>query len=87
VKIVPLTNRLPTDYLPGIDTLTRSERRVVNLMCAGLTQSEMAKEMGVSDNSVRISAHTAYQKIGVSNQIQLMSLIIMALMPTTERLD
>lgn len=81
MRIIPLTRRLPTEWLPGIERLTPTERQTVDLMCAGLTNAQTARVLKTSENSVKCAAHQVYNKLNVSNQHQLMALIIAAIMP------
>jgi len=84
MKLTPLTERLPSEWLPGIDRLSKRESDVVNLTLAAMPQHAIAAELGCSENAVRVAQHSAYKKLGVTNSAKLMALVIEALMPVDE---
>jgi DNA-binding NarL/FixJ family response regulator len=59
------TNSLPAD-------LTEQEFRTLELIGAGLTNEELAKELYVSINTVKSYVRTAYKKIGVTDRSNAM---------------
>ena len=55
----------------GIRSLTQCQRRVVVLAAKGLKNREIASEIGVSVNVVRNYLHEVYDKLGLSNRVEL----------------
>jgi len=52
------------DPFAGCDLLTDSERPAANLTAKGYTVRAIAKELGISENAVRIRLRTAMFKLG-----------------------
>ena len=68
--VTPTLDRLlrsPAPRLPS--TLTAAERRVLQLVAAGLTNAEVASRIGVAPSTVRKHLEHAYRKLGVSNRL------------------
>lgn len=57
----------PTQRLPA--TITHSERRVLQLVATGMSNSEVAACVGVAPCTVRKHLENAYRKLGVSNRL------------------
>lgn len=57
--------------LDRIAKLSQSERRVVGLVANGLKNPEIATELGISVVVVRNYLTAIYDKIGVSNRVEL----------------
>jgi DNA-binding CsgD family transcriptional regulator len=81
MKIIPLTKHLPIEWLPGVDNLTRTETQYCNLMLTGMDKKQIAKATGVGDRTASEHVSNICRKLNVSNQYQLMALVIEALMP------
>jgi DNA-binding CsgD family transcriptional regulator len=84
MSVYPLTSKLPSEYLPGVEQLTDAEREVVDLMLAGLSQTDIAARIGSTRERVAAAAWRAYNKLGINSQRQLLCLVIEALMPVDE---
>lgn len=69
--IEPLLQRLlrPPPSPPLPDSLTAQERRVLQLIAAGLTNHEIAEHLGVAPSTVRKHLEHAYPKLGVTNRL------------------
>lgn len=58
------------------DRLTKSERRVVELVACGLTNSAIAEELSVSRRTVESHLYRAYPKLGVTSRVELALLAV-----------
>ena len=54
----------------GLPSLSRREHEVLGLICAGLSNQEIAEQLYLSINSVKTYVRTAYRKIGASRRSQ-----------------
>jgi DNA-binding CsgD family transcriptional regulator len=81
MQITPLTKHIPSEWVPGVDDLTRTEKNYCNLMLAGMTKKEIAKATGVGPKTSSDHVANICKKLNVSDQYQLMALVIEALMP------
>ena len=53
-----------------VDPLTRREREVVQLLCGGLPNAEIARRIGIGEKTVRNHLSTAYRKLGVASRAE-----------------
>jgi two-component system, NarL family, nitrate/nitrite response regulator NarL len=51
--------------------LTHRERQVAKLVCAGLSNKEIAKALSLTEGSVKQYVHRLFQKLGVNRRIRL----------------
>lgn len=54
------------------DRLTETERRVVELVCEGLTNREISERLSVSPRTVQGHLLKVFRKLGVSSRTRLM---------------
>nr|MBA2643284.1 response regulator transcription factor [Actinomycetota bacterium] len=54
-----------------IDQLTAREREVYGLLCAGLSNRQIAEILVLSDSTVKVHAHHIYDKLGVRSRTAL----------------
>jgi DNA-binding NarL/FixJ family response regulator len=55
----------------GDELLSRREQEVVRWMADGLSNREIAKEMGLSENTVKNYVYRIFNKLGVSNRVEV----------------
>ena len=63
--------RVRRTALSGPESLTDSERRVVDLAAAGKTNREISAELFVTVKTVEVHLSSAYRKLGISGRRQL----------------
>src|SRR5690606_9271035 len=56
---------------PRWDALTPREREVTSLVARGLTDAEIARELSLSQHTVKQYLKTIYRKIGVRSRVEL----------------
>lgn len=59
------------DALSGVESLTPSERRVVDLAALGRTNREIAQELYVTPKTVEVHLSNAYRKLGIRSRREL----------------
>ena len=55
----------------GVQTMTRREAEVTGLVSQGLANKVVAKQLGIGEGTVKIHLHNIYQKLHVSNRVEL----------------
>ncbi len=58
-----------------VEDLTPSERRVLQLLVAGRSTSEMVRHLGVSSSTVRTHVQSIFVKLGVHSRLQAVALL------------
>jgi DNA-binding CsgD family transcriptional regulator len=66
---LPIKGRLPDRH--GVQALSRCQQRIIVLVAQGLKNCEIAKEIGISVNVVKNYLQTIYDRIGMSNRVEL----------------
>ena len=59
------------DALSGLDSLTPSERRIVELAAGGQRNRDIAQELFVTPKTVEVHLSNAYRKLGISSRREL----------------
>jgi DNA-binding CsgD family transcriptional regulator len=62
-----------TDALAGVEALTASERRVVDLAAGGRSNRDIAQELYVTPKTVEVHLTNAYRKLGIRSRRELPS--------------
>jgi two-component system, NarL family, nitrate/nitrite response regulator NarL len=57
-------------------SLTCRERQIVLLLAEGLSNKEMCRRLGLSEGTVKIHLHNAYEKVGVNNRTALAAMAV-----------
>ena len=52
------------------EPLSRQEQRVLQGLCAGQTNGEIARELVVSVNTIKVQVHNIYRKLNVKNRVE-----------------
>ena len=55
----------------GVKLLTKRERDVARLVAEGLTNRDIAKQLGLSEHTVRNYLLKVFDKLGVSTRVEL----------------
>jgi DNA-binding NarL/FixJ family response regulator len=55
----------------GVPLLSRREKQVATMVVEGLTNLEIAGKLGVSAHTVKNHLFHIYEKLGISNRIEL----------------
>jgi two-component system, NarL family, nitrate/nitrite response regulator NarL len=58
------------------NSITNREREIIVMVAEGLSNKEVANRLSISEGTVKIHLHNAYQKIGVTNRTALAALAI-----------
>ena len=51
--------------------LTNRERQIATLICRGLANKQVARELGLSEGTIKQHVHNIFQKLGVRNRCAL----------------
>ena len=51
--------------------LSKREREIAQLVCEGLSDKEVARQLHISDGTIRIHLHRIYQKLAIENRTML----------------
>jgi len=55
----------------GAPLLTKQENGIVRLVAEGLTNRDIARQLGLSENTVRNYMFRIFDKLGTSNRVEL----------------
>jgi DNA-binding NarL/FixJ family response regulator len=76
--VVPSTDR-ETDHAADVGPLallTGRERELLTLLVRGATSGEIARELSVSDNTVRTHMQNIFAKLGVRSRVQAAAIAV-----------
>ena len=71
----PACGGIDAKYIEGFCRqykLTKREKEILMLVISGSSNTEIAEKLFISAATVRVHQHTAFQKVGVSNQLELL---------------
>jgi two-component system nitrate/nitrite response regulator NarP len=54
-----------------LPTLSPRERELITLVRKGLRNREIAKQLGVTEGTIKVYLHTVFEKLGVSSRTEL----------------
>ena len=69
-----MPQRSPVEMVPGgkrAPVLSPREREVATLVARGLSNKEVARELGLSSGTVKIHLHSIFQKLGAKSRYRL----------------
>ena len=66
---------LDSDYLVEKYKITKREMEVIELICQGKTNKEIADQLFISIETVKDHNYKIFQKTGVKNRIQIVNLV------------
>lgn len=76
-KLMKLTRQMAENYTNYLvtaeeisDPLTKTERRVLHLLCEGLNADEICSVLGISYSGIKFHNKNIYRKLGVANRIE-----------------
>ncbi len=61
----------PAEPPPGFDRLTPREREVALAVTTGVSNKEIARQLGLSERTIKMHLGAAFQKLGVEDRVQL----------------
>jgi two-component system, NarL family, nitrate/nitrite response regulator NarL len=61
-----------------MELLTCRAREIAALIAQGLSNKEICRRLGVSEGTVKIHLHNAYQKLGIGNRTKLAAMALQA---------
>ncbi len=64
------------EVIPNNQNLTAKERELIHLMLDGMTNKEIAVEMGITENTVKTHLKHIYAKTGILNKNQLLTMFL-----------
>lgn len=67
---------MPTDAMQQTHNLTPRERQIAAAIARGLPNREIARELGVSEQTVKNQLSILYEKLGVRGRVQLAMYVI-----------
>jgi len=72
-RIMKAVGRLLSDHPepPVPDTLSVREREVANAVTAGLSNKEIARDLGITERTVKAHLSAIFEKLGVRDRMQL----------------
>jgi two-component system nitrate/nitrite response regulator NarL len=56
--------------------LTPRERGIAHLVCAGLTNKQIAQELAVTEGTIKVHLHNVYEKLAIRNRTTLALLCV-----------
>ena len=72
IEALALTPTVRAVGANGMDLLSRREMEVVRCLARGLTNREIAKQMGLSQHTVKNYLFRVFDKLGVSSRVELL---------------
>ncbi len=64
----------PDELLARYD-VTRREKEIIELVCAGLSNQDIAQKLFISPKTVKFHIYNVYRKLGIRNRVELVNLV------------
>ena len=64
-------NQNKKEIINEVSTLTNQENKIVNLICEGMSNKEIASTLFISSNTVKTHIRNLYSKLEITNRQQL----------------
>ena len=76
-KMAAVRGPAPLDLAPLLDKyeLSQREREILVLLMRGRKNKEIAKELFISENTVKVHVYNIYKKLGVSSRLAILDLL------------
>ena len=71
VQVSPAPEDRPSRRLRPVDTLTQREKTVISYLTQGWRNREIAKQLAISEQTVKNHLRAIYDKVGVSDRLEL----------------
>ena len=68
----PIVNR-PSELVNLVEPLSKRELEILSLLAEGLTNNEIAQQIFISGQTVKVHTRNIYGKLGVKNRLQAVS--------------
>jgi two-component system nitrate/nitrite response regulator NarL len=59
-----------------LSLLTARERQIVNLVSDGLSNKAIARQLKLTDGTIKVHLHHVFEKLGISNRTSVAALVI-----------
>jgi two-component system nitrate/nitrite response regulator NarL len=59
-----------------LSLLTARERQIMNLVSEGLSNKAIARQLKLTDRTIKVHLHNVFEKLGISNRTSLAALAI-----------
>ena len=69
-------NRAESGAAPGMDALTERERDVLDFLCQGKANKEIARDLAIREVTVKVHVGNIMRKLGASNRTQAVRLAL-----------
>lgn len=73
-RVLKLAKKDPAERTP-LSMLNVRERAIAQLVGQGLRNREIAAELGLTEGTVRVTLHRAYEKLGIEHRVDLAMLV------------
>jgi DNA-binding NarL/FixJ family response regulator len=68
----------PFSFPRDLSRLTERETQIVRFVCEGFSNKEIARQMGVSEGTIKFRLHLIYQKLAINNRTSLATFALRA---------
>lgn len=76
VELVDAGSQLESAFVGALGQLTEAQRYIAKLLLQGHSNASIARELGISEGTVKVHKHNLYQRLEISNHAGLFRLFI-----------